>query len=140
MSVFSPAARVTDPDGREWEIYAYRIQLPPRGDMDPSGGGDIVTGRWGGIIPNPFDGILWMLGKFLITLERLFYDLPRAALAARRSDEWTIEAVTEVPHRTTYTWKTTGEYRGHVIAQVEAGLAYGEIPRPRHATFVGVEG
>ncbi len=48
--------------------------------------------------------------------------------------------MTEVPHKTTYTWKTTGEYRGHVVAQVEAGLAYGEIPRPRHATFVGVEG
>jgi hypothetical protein len=26
MSVFRPAARVTSPDGQEWEIYAYRIQ------------------------------------------------------------------------------------------------------------------
>ena len=60
--------------------------------------------------------------------------------AARRSDEWTIDAATRVPHRMTYTWRTTGEYRGNVLAQVEAGIAYGEIPRPRHATFVGVKG
>jgi hypothetical protein len=26
VSVFRPAARVTSPDGQEWEIYAYRIQ------------------------------------------------------------------------------------------------------------------
>ena len=32
MSVFRPAARVTSPDGREWEIYAYRVrwQRPAR--------------------------------------------------------------------------------------------------------------
>ena len=32
MSVFRPAARVTSPDGNEWEIYAYRVrwQKPPR--------------------------------------------------------------------------------------------------------------
>ena len=26
MSVFRPAARVTSPNGQEWEIYAYRVQ------------------------------------------------------------------------------------------------------------------
>jgi hypothetical protein len=26
VSVFRPAARVTSPDGQEWELYAYRIQ------------------------------------------------------------------------------------------------------------------
>jgi hypothetical protein len=26
VSVFRPAARVTSPDGQEWEIYAYRVQ------------------------------------------------------------------------------------------------------------------
>ena len=47
--------------------------------------------------------------------------------------------MTWVPRRTSYTWKTTGEYRGNVIAQVEAGVAAGGIPRPRYATFVGSE-
>ncbi len=66
MSVFSPAARVTDPDGREWEIYAYRIQLPPRGEIDPGADdGTLLSGHGIGPIPNPFDGILYMLGKLL---------------------------------------------------------------------------
>ena len=30
MSVFRPSARVTDPHGRAWEIYAFRILLPER--------------------------------------------------------------------------------------------------------------
>jgi hypothetical protein len=30
VSVFRPAARTTAPDGRVWEIYAYRIELPKR--------------------------------------------------------------------------------------------------------------
>jgi hypothetical protein len=32
VSVFRPAARVTSPDGQEWEIYASRVQWqrPPR--------------------------------------------------------------------------------------------------------------
>jgi len=136
MSVFRPAARVTDPKGVEWEIYAYKIQLPPRGELDADTGDEILTGR--GIFPNPFDGIFWLLGRIVTGLERLFWDIPRAALAARSSDEWTIDAVSFVPSKRTMTWKTTSEYRGNVLAQVEAGIAYGEIPRPRYATFVGV--
>ena len=30
MSVFRPAARTTGPDGRAWEIYAYRFRFPAR--------------------------------------------------------------------------------------------------------------
>ena len=116
MSVFSPSARVTGPDGRDWEIYAYRLQFPKR---EPSRSA---------------------FGRIARAFRRALVDTPRAVLAARRSDEWTIEAVSWVPRRTTVTWKTTGEYRGNVLAQVEAGIAGGEIPRPRYATFVGVEG
>ena len=83
VSVFSPAARVTDPEGREWEIYAYRIQLPPRGESDPGSSGEIETGR--GFVPNPLDGIFWLLSRFLLMLQRLFWDLPRAVLAARQA-------------------------------------------------------
>ncbi len=92
-------------------MYAYRLALP-----EPSG------------------------RRGLRTLRRLLVDLPLAALAARRSHAWTIEAITWQPHRTTYAWTTTGEFRGHVLAQVEAGLARGEVPRPGHATFLGSSG
>src|SRR3954451_13871942 len=32
MSIFRPAAKVTAPDGQEWEIFAYRVawRKPPR--------------------------------------------------------------------------------------------------------------
>jgi hypothetical protein len=30
VSVFRPTRRVTGPDGRAWEIYAYRLRLPQR--------------------------------------------------------------------------------------------------------------
>jgi hypothetical protein len=104
VSVFRPAARTNDPDGREWEIYAYRIKLPRRTRLR----------RW---IP----------------------ELVAAAVAARKSDEWTIEAITWSPHRTSYTWKTTREYRGQVLAQVEGGIARGGVPRPRNAAYVGAD-
>ncbi|HVS84628.1 MAG TPA: hypothetical protein VHD91_03250 [Gaiellaceae bacterium] len=29
MSLLRPAARVTDPEGRTWELYLFRLQLPP---------------------------------------------------------------------------------------------------------------
>ena len=70
----------------------------------------------------------------------VLWDLPRAALDALRSSEWTIEAVTWQPHRTSYTWRTTREFRGHVLAQIEGQLARGEAPTPRHATYLGASG
>jgi hypothetical protein len=62
-----------------------------------------------------------------------------AAAAPRSlgSDEWTIEAITWVPSRRSYTWTTTREFRDHVLAQVEGQLARGDVPRPRHATYHG---
>jgi len=31
VSIFRPRRRVTDPNGREWELYAYRFRLRDRG-------------------------------------------------------------------------------------------------------------
>ena len=102
MSVFRPSARATGPDGREWEVYAYRFTRPPRGK-----------------------------------LRRYPIDLVAAALRARRSDTWTIEAVTWGGHRERHRWVTTAEYRRQVLLQVEGGLERGDDPRPRHATYIG---
>jgi hypothetical protein len=68
------------------------------------------------------------------------WELPRSIRRALASDEWTIEAVTWHPHRTSYRWRTTREFRGHVLAQIQGQLARGEAPRPRHATYLGVSG
>jgi hypothetical protein len=64
-------------------------------------------------------------------------EAPAAALRSLSSDEWTIEAITWVPSRTSYMWTTTREYRDHVLAQVEGQLARGDVPRPRHAVYHG---
>ena len=107
MGQFRPAVRVTDSDGREWELYAYRLELPRGGRL----------------------------------LRRLLVELPRAVLRARQSNTWTIEAVTWLPHETRYSWRTAGEFRRNVLAQIEGQIARGELPpRPTRATYLGAIG
>jgi hypothetical protein len=106
VSVFRPAVRVAGPDRREWELYAYRLPLPER--------------RRGGV-------------RLAVTV---LWDLPRSLVRALASDQWTIEAVAWLPHRTSYRWRTSSEFRGHVLAQVEGQLARGETPAPGRATFL----
>ncbi len=103
MSGLRPSARATDPEGRSWEIYAYKVKRSKR------------NGR-----------------------RRLVHvcDDIRAAFAALRSDALFVEAVCWQPPQR-YTWTTTDEHRGHVLAQIEGGLSRGGVPRPRHATYVG---
>jgi hypothetical protein len=130
VSVFQPSRRVRDPGGREWEIYAFRIRLPER---DPPRDSAFEYTRL-----HALGAVLWLLGQVPRLLVRVFYDVPLAALRALRSDEWTIEAIAWLPHKTIYIWTTTHEYRGHVLAQVEGELARGDIPHPHHAVFHGV--
>jgi hypothetical protein len=111
MSVLRPTVRLTDSSGRRWEVYAYRIKIPPP---------DESTGR----------------GRLRRALARA-WSVPAAAVRSLGSDEWTIEAVTWVPGRASYAWTTTREYRDHVLAQVEGQLARGDVPRPRHAVYLG---
>jgi hypothetical protein len=139
VSVFRPAVRLTARDGRDWELYAYRIQLPRHRRDEPGFDPDLPSSR-GQIVGELLDGVFWLVGGAFRLLELAFWEVPRAGLDALRSDEWTIEAITWQPHRTSYTWRTTREFRGHVLAQVEGQLARGETPRPRHATFLGVQG
>jgi hypothetical protein len=131
VSVFRPSARVTDPHGRAWEIYAFRIRLPNRGPLDPLVSDDFVEPR-GVVLALPF----LLVSALVRGLVRLLVDIPLAGIRALRSDEWTIEAVSWAPFRTSYTWTTTREHRGQVLAQVEGGIARGEKPQPRNAQFV----
>jgi hypothetical protein len=137
VSVFRPNRTVGDPRGQEWEIYAYRLKLAERHPPDP-GLDDLGGISYLSILTAPLDAVVWLLGHIPWLLVLVFFDFPVAAVRALGSDEWTIEAVTWVPHRQSYTWTTTREHRGQVLAQVEAGIAQGDIPRPRNARFVGV--
>lgn len=144
MTLFRPATRVTDPEGREWELYAYKIRLREVGPYDA----DLPVEDLLGLGSGPATGVLFIVGAALWLaqlpvrlLVLLGWELPRAALRARGSDEWTIEAVTWLPHETRYTWTTTSEFRRNVLAQLEGQIARGEIPpRPTRATYIGATG
>jgi len=133
--MFRPAVRAKAPDGREWEIYTFRLRLPDRRpprdsrlEYSANAGAEAVG------------GVLWLLGVGVSLLRRLLVDLPPAAVRALRSDEWTVEAISWAPYRRSYTWTTTREYRGQVLAQVEGGLVRGDTPRPRNAVYLGAQG
>jgi hypothetical protein len=104
VSSFRPAVRTASPDGRRWEIYAYKFKRPSA----PA-------------------------GRRLTRLLRICVELPAAVVRARTSDEWTNEAVSWAPYPVGHKWSTTSEFRGQVLAQVEGGIVHGETPRPRNA-------
>jgi hypothetical protein len=131
VSVFRPYARVTDPHGRAWEIYAFRIALPDRGSLDPLMSDDPTDPR-AAALTFPF----LICSALFRGLLRVFVDIPVAGVRALFTDEWTIEAISWAPFRSSYTWTTTREYRGQVLAQVEGGIARGDTPRPRNAQLV----
>jgi hypothetical protein len=89
------------------------------------------------------DGCLWEIYAYTFrwTPPQRRRDLWRAALAAARTlraGTWTIEAVTFLPRRTVYTWTTTAEHKGQVLAQVEGSIARGDIPvHLRNADYLG---
>ena len=126
MSLFRAAVKVTTPAGRDWEIYAYKARLGERGDPQP-------------LVPEPaslqlgpewqlLDGIfylLWLIPRSLWRLAEYAAALVRSVF----SDAWTIEAVSYMPQETAYSWTTTSEYKGQVLAQVEGHLARGDLPQ-----------
>jgi hypothetical protein len=138
MTVVRPAVRVCEPDGREWEIYAYKVQLRDRGDPAELGGGPPEWGPSAAAVEWALlDAIFYVLWLVPRTLWRL---VEHAAAFARtiRSDAWTVDAVTQQPRHTVYSWTTTSEHKGQVLAQVEGHLARGDIPqRLRNAVYLG---
>jgi hypothetical protein len=134
--MFRPSARVSDPHGREWEIYASKLVLPKRGAPNPTPAGLDFPQERDEMITAPIDGVVYLLSFIPRLLLLVLVDLPVAIVRALRSDSWTIEAISWAPFRASYTWTTTLEHRGQVLAQIEGGLARGETPRPRNAQFV----
>ena len=104
--------RVRDPDGREWEIYAYKLDV------------DLQLGDT----------------RRLRRAARAVKGTSLSALRSLRSDDWTIEAICFVP-RESYTWRTTREFKGQVLARVEGSLARGDVPtRLTNAVLVNWRG
>lgn len=134
MTVFRPSACVTSQDGRDWEIYAYKIRVRDRETWDLD---DPVTMTPAESVGWALSGLVWIVMLVPHLLLRLC-DVAVGAVRTMRSDEWTIDAVTYMPPQTVYTWTTTGEYKGQVLAQVEGHLARGSVPMNlAHAVYRG---
>ena len=83
------------------------------------------------------NAVVWLVMLIPRLLVRLV-DVVIGAVRAIRSDTWMVEAITFIPHKQSYTWTTTGEYRGQVLAQVQGSLQRGDVPlRLRNATYTG---
>ena len=128
MSSLRPAARTMSPDGREWEIYAYALQLPSRQPVEQTDVG--ASPSWQGTV---IDGVVYLVLLLPRLLVRVFYDFPVAAFRAARSDTCLIEAVSWAPYPLKLRWEVSKERKGQVLAQVEGQLARGEQPMPRNA-------
>jgi hypothetical protein len=124
---------VSSPDGRTWEIYAYKIRVRGR-DWDPEADGEVF-----GRNPLALAGLLVWLVSLVPRLIVRGVDVCLGAARALRSDEWTVEAVTFLPSRESYAWSTTREFKGQVLAQVEGHLARGDIPQHlTNGTYLGL--
>ena len=81
--------------------------------------------------------------KFRWTSPSRRRDIVRAVLGAARTlrlETWTVDAVTYLPRKRVYTWRTTGEHKGQVIAQVQGHLTRGDIPiHLANADYLGEE-
>jgi hypothetical protein len=137
VSVFRPTVRLTAPDGREWELYAYKLEVGGRAEWDTDvADADVQAGPAAAELAI-LNALVWLVTLVPRLLARLL-DACVAAVRAARSDDWTIEAITFMPQKQSYVWKTTGEFRGQVLAQVEGSLARGNVPQQlRNATYVG---
>jgi hypothetical protein len=129
--------RVRTPDGTDWEIYAYKLQVADRRDWDT----DLIDADIGGYPATAefaiVNGIAWLVMLVPRLIVRL-WDVSVAAVRATLSDEWTIEAITFMPQRQSYMWTTTSEHKGQVLAQVEGNLSRGHPPgQLRNATYRG---
>jgi hypothetical protein len=142
VSVLRPRQRVTDPDGREWELYVYRLRVRSRGaTYDPGLAPDDIVGGQPAASTyvqaeaalGVLDAVLWGVGLIPRLLVRVFWDIPAAALRVPGSSSWTIEAVSWYPQRTSRSWTTSVEWRDETLAEIADSIRRGVLPRPEHA-------
>lgn len=126
------------PDGRTWEVYVSRIELPSWRDEDswePA-----YAGGWEAraiVVFFPLVLLSFVWNALLLPLVRFVVALPGALLQARRSRVYRIEAITYWPAEEHVKWETTGDHVERVTRQVAAGLARGELEHPLGATYLG---
>jgi hypothetical protein len=139
MGLFRPTRKVTDPSGREWEIYVLRYKQPAWDPQDyDSFSDDVPFG------PFLLADLLFGLPRFLyhhvlVPIWRFLVDLAFAVGRGRRTRTVWIEAISwdVMPHRESILWTTTRDHVARVVDQIAAGLEAGEVVRPLGGTFAG---
>jgi hypothetical protein len=117
----SRAARVNTPTGDTWHVRTYRVRLPAWRQIDfgddPLNGRDLPAMLLA-LVSLPFTLLLFPLLFFVA-------GLPRAVLAAWRSDDAWVEAARYWPTEERYLWRTSRDdvpaVRAAVIEMLSAG-------------------
>jgi hypothetical protein len=131
MSLFRPTTKVTDPDGREWEIYVMRYATPkwePRDYLSLSDHPIGLVAAVGLLIEIP----LFLYHDILVPIGRFVVLTPYRYLRGRRETKVWIEAIAwgVSPPRESIRWTTTTDHASRVLDQIVHGLAAGDVAEP----------
>jgi hypothetical protein len=142
MGLFRPSRKVTDPGGREWEIYVLRYGQPSwQPGQYQSFADDFADSglRMGLLFPIALliDLASFVLHQVLVPAARFVVVLPVAVLRGKRGRKIWIEAISLdlAPYKEVIVWTTTPDQLERVLDQVTAGLAAGEVARPLGAVL-----
>jgi hypothetical protein len=139
VSFFRPTRKVTDPKGREWEIYVSRYSTPAWQPNDyDSFADDPMFGRLmilGLLLEIP----LFLYHSVLVPIVRFLVVTPYRFLRGRGSRTIWIEAISwgVAPRKDTIVWTTTPDHLVRVLDQIASGLAEGDVPQPLGGAFQG---
>jgi hypothetical protein len=125
------AARVKAPDGRTWEVRAFRVRLPPWRTVDVSTDEDDS---------DLFSIVIFLVAApfslLLIPLAAALVELPVAVVRGLFSSTAWVEAASHYPREERVLWRTSRTDAAAVRAEVAAQLSSGTQPRPARAEFV----
>jgi hypothetical protein len=143
MSLFRPIRKVTDPRGREWEIYVSRYSTPKGEPNDDDSLADEVTGIGGsggrGLAELLLELPRFLYHQLLVPIGRFLVLAPYRSLRSRRATTVWIEAISwgVAPHKESIRWTTTPDHASRVLEQIARGLAAGDVARPLGGVFQG---
>jgi hypothetical protein len=133
---FKPVCTVTDPSGRQWELYLTKTALP---EWREGGYNSLVDD------PEPFLGILniplmligFLWSSILSPALRFLLLYPYALVKGRRSRAARVEAIcfSTWDGTMTHTWTTTADQAESVLHTVALALEEGRIAEPVGAVY-----
>lgn len=127
--------RVTDAEGYEWRVRAFRVRLPPWrqihtwSDIGQTAGDYDIVALVVSLLVLPFTLVLIPLAIALV-------ELPVAVARAAFSETAWVEAASYWPNDKRFLWRTTRADAASVRAYVAAHIPEGGDPRPSRAELV----